>query len=186
MDPRLYAGPVSSARKCAFCGGRSMMAPFQCLQEQRVSAKSAATDSVAKDICCQCTCVVQLVMLSDAAGSRCHAFAPDQGMIALASPRGAHAIPQKSGKPCRAAPAVSNVLRYFVSLSHGFHGAQLGMPRDWGAQPFPEGLSHPAPGASERERERERKCNLSIQPALAYEDVSMLESSAKLRMAAKE
>ena len=33
-----------------------------------------------------------------------------------------------------------------------------------------------------RERERE-KFNLSIQPALAYEDVSMLESSAKLRMA---
>ena len=30
------------------------------------------------------------------------------------------------------------------------------------------------------ERERERKFNLSIQPALAYEDVSMLESSAKL------
>lgn len=38
----------------------------------------------------------------------------------------------------------------------------------------------------ERERERERKFNLSIQPALAYEDVSMLESSAKLRMAAKQ
>ena len=37
-----------------------------------------------------------------------------------------------------------------------------------------------------RERERERKFNLSIQPALAYEDVSMLESSAKLRMAAKQ
>ena len=36
------------------------------------------------------------------------------------------------------------------------------------------------------ERERERKFNLSIQPALAYEDVSMLESSAKLRMAAKQ
>ena len=35
-------------------------------------------------------------------------------------------------------------------------------------------------------RERERKFNLSIQPALAYEDVSMLESSAKLRMAAKQ
>ena len=34
--------------------------------------------------------------------------------------------------------------------------------------------------------ERERKFNLSIQPALAYEDVSMLESSAKLRMAAKQ
>ena len=33
---------------------------------------------------------------------------------------------------------------------------------------------------------RERKFNLSIQPALAYEDVSMLESSAKLRMAAKQ
>ena len=32
----------------------------------------------------------------------------------------------------------------------------------------------------------ERKFNLSIQPALAYEDVSMLESSAKLRMAAKQ
>ena len=37
-----------------------------------------------------------------------------------------------------------------------------------------------------RQRERERKLNLSIQPALAYEDVSMLESSAKLRMAAKQ
>ena len=36
------------------------------------------------------------------------------------------------------------------------------------------------------QRERERKFNLSIQPALAYEDVSMLESSAKLRMAAKQ
>ena len=35
-------------------------------------------------------------------------------------------------------------------------------------------------------RERERKFNLPIQPALAYEDVSMLESSAKLRMAAKQ
>ena len=38
----------------------------------------------------------------------------------------------------------------------------------------------------ERERERERKFNLSIQPALAYQDVSMLESSAKLRMAARQ
>ena len=37
-----------------------------------------------------------------------------------------------------------------------------------------------------RSAKRERKFNLSIQPALAYEDVSMLESSAKLRMAAKQ
>ena len=35
----------------------------------------------------------------------------------------------------------------------------------------------------ERERERER-FNLSIQPALAYEDMSM--SSAKVRMAAEQ
>ena len=35
-------------------------------------------------------------------------------------------------------------------------------------------------------KKKERKFNLSIQPALAYEDVSMLESSAKLRMAAKQ
>ena len=41
-------------------------------------------------------------------------------------------------------------------------------------------------GPDVTERERERKFNLSIQPALAYEDVSMLESSAKLRMAAKQ
>ena len=40
--------------------------------------------------------------------------------------------------------------------------------------------------ASKAERERERKFNLSIQPALAYEDVSILESSTKLRMAAKQ
>ena len=38
----------------------------------------------------------------------------------------------------------------------------------------------------ERERERERILNWSIQPALAYEDTSMLESSAKVRMAAKQ
>ena len=31
------------------------------------------------------------------------------------------------------------------------------------------------------EREREREFNLSIQQALAYEDMSMLESSAKVR-----
>ena len=37
----------------------------------------------------------------------------------------------------------------------------------------------------EREIE-EREFNLSIQPALAYEDTSMLESSAKVRMAAKK
>ena len=38
----------------------------------------------------------------------------------------------------------------------------------------------------ERERERKREFNLSIQPALAYEDMSLLESSAKVRMAAKQ
>ena len=38
----------------------------------------------------------------------------------------------------------------------------------------------------ELKREREREFNLSIQPALAYEDTSMLESSAKVRMAAKQ
>ena len=37
-----------------------------------------------------------------------------------------------------------------------------------------------------REREREREFHKSIQPALAYEDVSWLESSAKLRMAARQ
>ena len=47
-------------------------------------------------------------------------------------------------------------------------------------------LARPGPSDGTGERERERKFNLSIQPALAYEDVSMLESSAKLRMAAKE
>ena len=36
------------------------------------------------------------------------------------------------------------------------------------------------------EREREREIKLYIQPALAYEDVSMLESSARVRMAAKQ
>ena len=36
------------------------------------------------------------------------------------------------------------------------------------------------------EEEREREFNLSIQPALAYEDTSMLESSANVRMAAKQ
>ena len=35
-------------------------------------------------------------------------------------------------------------------------------------------------------RERERKFNLSIQPALACEDVSMLEPSAKLRKAGRQ
>ena len=34
-----------------------------------------------------------------------------------------------------------------------------------------------------RERERESEFHLSIQPALAYEDTSMLESSAKVRVA---
>ena len=38
----------------------------------------------------------------------------------------------------------------------------------------------------ERQRERGREFNLSIQPALGYEDTSMLESSAKVRMAAKQ
>ena len=42
------------------------------------------------------------------------------------------------------------------------------------------------PCSAEPAVSRERKFNLSIQPALAYEDVSMLESSAKLRMAAKQ
>ena len=37
----------------------------------------------------------------------------------------------------------------------------------------------------ERERERER-IHWSTQPALAYEDASWLESSAKLRMAARQ
>ena len=37
-----------------------------------------------------------------------------------------------------------------------------------------------------REREREREFNLSIQPPLAYEDMSMLESSAKARRVAKQ
>ena len=41
------------------------------------------------------------------------------------------------------------------------------------------------PHKRERERERER-FNLSIQPALAYEDVFMLEPSARLRMAARQ
>ena len=35
-------------------------------------------------------------------------------------------------------------------------------------------------------RERERERDLSIQPALAYEDVSMLESSTRLSMAAQQ
>ena len=35
-------------------------------------------------------------------------------------------------------------------------------------------------------REREKEFKLSIQPALAYEDTSMLESSAKVRMAAEQ
>ena len=35
----------------------------------------------------------------------------------------------------------------------------------------------------EREREREREFHYYIQPALAYEDASLLESSATLRMA---
>ena len=39
---------------------------------------------------------------------------------------------------------------------------------------------------SQPQREREREIDLSIQPALAYEDTSMLESSAKVRMAAKQ
>ena len=42
-----------------------------------------------------------------------------------------------------------------------------------------------AANMAEREK-RERKFNLSIQPALAYEDVSMLELSARMRMAAEE
>ena len=37
-----------------------------------------------------------------------------------------------------------------------------------------------------RVEEGERELNLSIQPALAYVDMSMLESSAKVRMAAKQ
>ena len=36
------------------------------------------------------------------------------------------------------------------------------------------------------EREREREYSLSIQPALAYDDMSMLEPSAKVRMAARQ
>ena len=42
---------------------------------------------------------------------------------------------------------------------------------------------------SSRVRQRlqqEREFNLSIQPALAHEDMSMLEPSAKVRMAAKQ
>ena len=35
-------------------------------------------------------------------------------------------------------------------------------------------------------REREREFKLPIQPALVYEDMSMLEASAKVRMAAKQ
>ena len=48
------------------------------------------------------------------------------------------------------------------------------------------GLMNPQDALIAQGLERERKFNLSIQPALAYEDVSMLESSAKLRMAAKQ
>ena len=46
-------------------------------------------------------------------------------------------------------------------------------------------LSLRAPTSSS-ERERDRELNLSIQPALAYEDTSMLESSTKVKMAAKQ
>ena len=74
-----------------------------------------------------------------------HDSSTAQGMTAPASPRGAHALPQKSAKPCGGCPGIFTSAQYFVSLPHCFHGAPPGMPwpQIWEAQPSFEGLLHP-------------------------------------------
>ena len=46
--------------------------------------------------------------------------------------------------------------------------------------------ANPSAMRNSTEKKTEREFSLSIQPALADEDMSMLESSAKVRMAAKQ
>ena len=72
------------------------------------------------------------------------------------------------------------------TLGLGLKACPMGTVLPRGIPHIISGLVAPIVEQFNHEREREREFHKSIQPALAYEDASWLESSAKLRMAVRQ